>query len=115
MQMLKKSLVAMAFFIFLLLVQPGQAETSDDFNELDLFFYGDLDNGNGNVSTMAPVSDTDTQSDCPQEANRLSWPGQDRQWTSVGSWIVDLETPGSIASGEHMLSLIHISEPTRRM
>ena len=43
----------MAFFIFLLLVQPGQAETSDDFNELDLFFYGDLDNGNGNISTMA--------------------------------------------------------------
>ena len=73
----------MAFFSFLLLVQPSQAETSDDFNELDLFFYGDLDNGNGNISTMAPVSDTDTQSDCPQEANRLSWPGQDRQWTSV--------------------------------
>ena len=37
----------MAFFSFLLLVQPSQAETSDDFNELDLFFYGDLDNGNG--------------------------------------------------------------------
>jgi len=49
MQMLKKSLVAMAFFSFLLLVQPSQAETSDDFNELDLFFYGDLDNGNGHV------------------------------------------------------------------
>ncbi len=39
----------MAFFSFLLLVQPSQAETSDDFNELDLFFYGDLDNGNGHV------------------------------------------------------------------
>ena len=95
----------MAFFSFLLLVQPSQAETSDDFNELDLFFYGDLDNGNGNISTMAPVSDTDTQSDCPQEANRLSWPGQDRQWTSVGTWIVDLDTPGSIASGEHMFTI----------
>ena len=95
----------MAFFSFLLLAQPSQAETSEDFNELDLFFYGDLDNGNGNISTLAPVSETDTQSDCPQEANRLSWPGQDRQWTSVGTWIVDLETPGSIASGEHIFTI----------
>ena len=95
----------MAFFSFLLLAQPSQAETSDDFNDLDLFFYGDLDNGNGNISTMQPTSDVDTQSDCPQEANRLSWPGQDRQWTSVGSWVVDLETPGSIASGEHMFTI----------
>ena len=31
----------MAFFSFLLLAQPSQAETSEDFNELDLFFYGD--------------------------------------------------------------------------
>ena len=85
MQMLRKSLVAMAFFSFLLLAQPSQAETSEDFNDLDLFFYGDLDNGNGNISTMQPTSDVDTQSDCPQEANRLSWPGQDRQWTSVGT------------------------------
>ena len=62
----------MAFFSFLLLAQPSQAETSEDFNDLDLFFYGDLDNGNGNISTMQPTSDVDTQSDCPQEANRLS-------------------------------------------
>ena len=95
----------MAFFSFLLLAQPSQAETSEDFNDLDLFFYGDLDNGNGNISTMQPTSDVDTQSDCPQEANRLSWPGQDRQWTSVGSWVVDLETPGSVASGEHMFTI----------
>ena len=54
---------------------------------------------------MQPTSDVDTQSDCPQEANRLSWPGQDRQWTSVGSWVVDLETPGSVASGEHMFTI----------
>ena len=105
MLMLRKSLVAMAFFSILLLAQSSQAETSDDFNNLDLFFYGDLDNGNGNVSTMQPTSDVDTQSDCPQEANRLSWPGQDRQWTSVGSWVVDLETPGSVASGEHMFTI----------
>ena len=105
MQMLRKSLVAMAFFSFLLLAQPSQAETSEDFNDLDLFFYGDLDNGNGNISTMQPTSDVDTQSDCPQEANRLSWPGQDRQWTSVGSWVVDLETPGSVSSGEHMFTI----------
>ena len=95
----------MAFFSFLLLAQPSQAETSEDFNDLDLFFYGDLDNGNGNISTMQPTSDVDTQSDCPQEANRLSWPGQDRQWTSVGSWVVDLETPGSVSSGEHMFTI----------
>ena len=95
----------MAFFSFLLLAQPSQAETSEDFNDLDLFFYGDLDNGNGNISTMQPTSDVDTQSDCPQEANRLSWPGQDRQWTSVGSWVVDLETPGSVGSGEHIFTI----------
>lgn len=105
MQMLRKGLVAMAFFSFLLLAQPSQAETSEDFNDLNLFFYGDLDSGNGNISTLQPTSDSDTQSDCPQEANRLSWPGQDRQWTSVGSWIVDLETPGSFASGEHMFTI----------
>ena len=80
----------MAFFSFLLLAQPSQAETSDDFNDLDLFFYGDLDNGNGNISTMQPTSDVDTQSDCPQEANRLSWPGQDRQWTSVGLSLIHI-------------------------
>ena len=100
----------MAFFSFLLLAQTSQAETSEDFNDLDLFFYGDLDNGNGNISTMQPTSDVDTQSDCPQEANRLSWPGQDRQWTSVGSWVVDLETPGSVASGA--VSYTHLTLPT---
>jgi len=105
MQMLRKNLVALVFFSLLLFAQSSKAETSDDVNEVDLFFYGDLDNGNGNVSTLMPVSDTDTQSDCPQEANRLSWPGQDRQWTSVGSWIVDLDTPGSIASGEHIFTI----------
>ena len=103
--MLRKNLVALVFFSLLLFAQSSKAETSDDVNEVDLFFYGDLDNGNGNVSTLMPVSDTDTQSDCPQEANRLSWPGQDRQWTSVGSWIVDLDTPGSIASGEHIFTI----------
>ena len=103
--MLRKNLVALVFFSLLLFAQSSKAETSDDVNEVDLFFYGDLDNGNGNISTLMPVSDTDTQSDCPQEANRLSWPGQDRQWTSVGSWIVDLDTPGSIASGEHIFTI----------
>ena len=45
----------MAFFSILLLAPSSEAETSEDFNELDLFFYGDLDNGNGNISTLAPV------------------------------------------------------------
>ena len=69
-----------------MLSQSAQAEESDDFNTLDLYFYGDLDNGDGNISTRMPTSDTDTQSDCPQDGNRLSWPGQDRQWQNVGSW-----------------------------
>ena len=89
MQMLRKNLVALVFFSLLLFTQSSEAETSDDVNEVDLFFYGDLDNGNGNISTILPISEVDTQSDCPQEANRLSWPGQDRQWTDMGSWIVD--------------------------
>jgi len=105
MQMLRESLVALAFFSFLLIAQPSGAETSDDFNDLDLFFYGDLDNGNGNISTMFPISEVDTQSDCPQESNRLSWPGQDRQWGDVGSWIVDLDTPGTVSPGSYTFTI----------
>ena len=73
-----------------MLSQSAHAEESDDFNTLDLFFYGDLDNGDGNISTRMPISDTDTQSDYPQDGNRLSWPGQDRQWQNIGSWEVEI-------------------------
>ena len=105
MQVFFRSILAAALLGVILLSQPAQAEESIDFNTLDLYFYGDLDNGDGNVSTLIPLSETDTQSDCPQSANRLSWPGQDRQWETIGSWITDLETPGEIATGDYTLTL----------
>lgn len=105
MQVFFKSILAAAILGVILLSQTTQAEESTDFNTLDLYFYGDLDNGNGNISTLRPTSDTDTQSDCPQSANRLSWPGQDRQWETVGSWVTDLDTPGEIASGDYTFTV----------
>ena len=101
MQMFLKSVVALAFLGVFLLAQPSNAETSDDFNTVDLFFYGDLDNGDGNISTMKPTSDKDTQSDCPQDSNQKSFFGDNRQWGEVGSWFVNLGTPGEIASGTY--------------
>jgi len=101
MQMFLKSVVALVFLGVFLLAQPSNAETSDDFNTVDLFFYGDLDNGDGNISTMKPTSDKDTQSDCPQDSNRKSFFGNTRQWGEVGSWYVNLGTPGEIAEGEY--------------
>jgi len=101
MQTLSRSILAVAFIGVIMLSQSAHAEESDDFNTLDLFFYGDLDNGDGNVSTRMPISDTDTQSDCPQDGNRLSWPGQDRQWQNIGSWEVEIQTPGEIATGDY--------------
>ena len=62
MQVLFRSILATALLGVILLSQPAQAEESIDFNTLDLYFYGDLDNGDGNVSTLMPLSDTDTQS-----------------------------------------------------
>ena len=101
MQMFLRSVLALAFLGVFLLAQPSNAETSDDFNTVDLFFYGDLDNGDGNISTMKPTSDKDTQSDCPQDSNRKSFFGNTRQWGEVGSWYVNLGTPGEIAEGEY--------------
>ena len=105
MQVFFRSLLAVAFFGMILLAQPTEAEESDDFNNVDLYFYGDLDNGDGNISTLRPTSDTDTQSDCPQDGNRLSWPGQDRQWEDVGSWEVYLQTPGAVATGDYTFTI----------
>ena len=105
MQMFLRSVVALAFLGVFLLAQPSNAETSDDFNTVDLFFYGDLDNGDGNISTMKPTSDKDTQSDCPQDSNRKSFFGDDRQWGDVGSWFVNLDTPGEFASGTYTFSV----------
>ena len=97
--------MALAFLGVFLLAQPSNAETSDDFNTVDLFFYGDLDNGDGNISTTRPTSDKDTQSDCPQDSNRKSFFGDDRQWGDVGSWFVNLDTPGEFASGTYTFSV----------
>jgi len=94
-----------AGFVLVLMAGEAEAETSDDFNEVNLYFYGDLDNGNGNISTRMPTSDTDTQSDCPQEGNRLSWPGQDRQWQDVGTWEIEMQTPGEVASGDYTFTI----------
>ena len=105
MQKLTRSILAVAFFAAIMLSQSTQAEESDDFNALDLYFYGDLDNGDGNISTTRPTSDTDTQSDCPQDSNRLSWPGQDRQWEDVGSWETVMQTPGEVASGDYTFTI----------
>ena len=105
MQVFYRSILAAVFLAVVLLSQPTQAEESADFNTLDFYFYGDLDNGNGNVSTVHPLSDTDTESDCPQSANRLSWPGQDRQWETVGSWVTEFQTPGEVASGDYTFTI----------
>ncbi len=43
MQVFFRSLLAVAFFGMILLAQPTEAEVSDDFNNVDLYFYGDLD------------------------------------------------------------------------
>ena len=95
----------MAFLGVFLLAQPSNAEISDDFNEVSLFFYGDLDDGDGNISTTRPTSDKDTQSECPQDSNRKSFFGDDRQWGDVGSWFVNLDTPGEFASGTYTFSV----------
>ena len=103
--MFLRSVLALAFLGVFLLAQPSNAETSDDFNTVDLFFYGDLDNGDGNISTMKPTSDKDTQSDCPQDSNRKSFFGNTRQWGEVGSWYVNLGTPGEIAEGKYTFKI----------
>ena len=105
MHRLSRGILTVAFFAVIMLSQSAQAEESDDFNALDLYFYGDLDNGDGNISTRMPTSDTDTQSDCPQEGNRLSWPGQDRQWQDVGTWEIEMQTPGEVASGDYTFTI----------
>ena len=65
MQSFLRSTLALAFLGALFLLNPASAEESNDFNEVDFYFYGDLDNGDGNISTAAPTSDEDTESDCP--------------------------------------------------
>ena len=105
MQMFLRSVLALALLGAILIAQPSNAETSDDFNPVNLYFYGDLDNGDGNISTSKPNSDNNDQSDCPQESNQKSWIGDDRQWGDVGSWYADLGTAGEIESGTYTFSI----------
>ena len=89
-----RALAALTTILLLLSLQPGDtvraAEPdygSGEFHELNLYFYGDLDDGSGSFNTTAPASDSGTESDCPQDGNRLGAPpGNCRQWEDVGSW-----------------------------
>ena len=104
--MFLRSALALALLCAFLIAQPSNAETSEDFNPINLYFYGDLDNGDGNISTSKPNSDKSDQSDCPQESNERSWIGQEsRQWGDVGSWYVDLGTPGEIEAGSYTFTI----------
>ncbi len=100
MQMFLRSVLALAFLGVFLLAQPSNAETSDDFNTVDLFL-----GGSGNITTTMPTSDADTQTDCPQDSNQKSWFGDNRQWGDVATWDVDLDTPGSITPGTYIFKI----------
>ena len=98
--MFLRSVLALAFLGVFLLAQPSNAENSDDFNEVDLFL-----GGGGNITTTMPTSDDDTQTDCPQDSNRKSWIGDDRQWGDVATWEVQLQTDGSITPGTYLFKI----------
>jgi len=100
MQMFLRSVLALAFLGVFLLAQPSNAENSDDFNEVDLFL-----GGGGNITTTMPTSDDDTQTDCPQDSNRKTWLGDDRQWGDVATWEVQLQTDGSITPGTYLFKI----------
>jgi len=100
MQMFLRSVLALAFLGVFLLAQPSNAETSDDFNTVDLFL-----GGSGNITTTMPTSDADTQTDCPQDSNQKSWFGDNRQWGDVATWDVDLDTQGSITPGTYIFKI----------
>ena len=100
MQMFLKSVLALAFLGVFLLAQPSNAENSDDFNDVDLFL-----GGGGNITTTMPTSDDDTQTDCPQDSNRKTWIGDDRQWGDVATWEVQLQTDGSITPGTYLFKI----------
>ena len=100
MQMFLRSVLALAFLGVFLLAQPSNAENSDDFNEVDLFL-----GGGGNITTTMPTSDEDTQTDCPQDSNRKTWIGDDRQWGDVATWEVQLQTDGSITPGTYLFKI----------
>ncbi|MEE3207969.1 MAG: hypothetical protein VX239_03450, partial [Candidatus Thermoplasmatota archaeon] len=74
---------------------------SGEFHELNLYFYGDLDDGSGSFNTTAPVSGNGTESDCPQDGNRRGAPpGNSRQWEDVGSWYSSEQVTNVTVRGE---------------
>ena len=105
MRLLLRSVLALSILSVLTMSQSAEAETSEDFNGVELYFYGDLDDGDGNISTLIPVDESDTQSDCPTDSNQLSWPMGQRNWGEVGSWIVYFDTSGQLDTGDYTLTL----------
>ncbi len=100
-----RALVALTTFLLLfslLSVDTARAAEPDygsgQFHELDLYFYGDLDGGSGSFNTTAPASDSDTESDCPQDGNRLGVTGG-RNWEDVGSWFSPALNTNATARG----------------
>ena len=96
------ALTALLLLFSLLSVDTARAAEPDygsgQFHELDLYFYGDLDGGSGSFNTTAPTSDSDTESDCPQDGNRLGVTGG-RNWEDVGSWFSPAFNTNATARG----------------
>ena len=96
------ALTALLLLMSLLSVDTARAAEPDygsgQFHELGLYFYGDLDGGSGSFNTTAPASDSDTESDCPQDGNRLSVTGS-RNWEDVGSWFSPAFNTNATARG----------------
>jgi hypothetical protein len=99
MQMFLRSVLALAFLGAFLFALPANAETSDDFNSVDLFLGDETDPNY--ITTMKPTSGEGNKYDCPQESNEKSWIGDNRQWGDVATWSVDLRTPGEIEKGAY--------------
>jgi hypothetical protein len=100
-----RALVALTAFLLLmslLSVDTARAAEPDygsgQFHELGLYFYGDLDGGSGSFNTTAPAGDSDTESDCPQDGNRLGVTGS-RNWEDVGSWFSPAFNTNTTARG----------------
>ncbi len=103
--MVLRNTLTIALLGVLLLATSSNAETTEDSYTIDLYFYGQIDNQNGNITTFAPQSSNATSIECPQEGNRETWPQQQRQWQTVGTWEVDFLGPGIIYGGDYNLTL----------
>ena len=101
--MFLRSVLALAFLGAFLFTLPANAETSDDFNSVDLFLGDEADPSN--ITTIRPTSSEGNKYDCPRESNEKSWLGDDRQWGDVATWSVDLDTPGEIETGTYIFRI----------